>query len=148
MSSASQEGPGKDCSSGCYLDDDTPLAINESVWLQHLRLWAQQPVGTSTTDLDTLLFYREQSLSLLPSYQQELKAEHLAYLQAQLLYNSASIEMQITDETGRLRGSLASANFTLRKKQHFQFSDTKNLGQVITAGRVQRVGLHHVWSRW
>ena len=43
---------------------------------------------------------------------------------------------------------MESGDFTLREKQHLPFEETKTLGWLQTAGKVKRVGLSHLWSRW
>jgi hypothetical protein len=55
--------------------------------------------------------------------------------------------MRLVDGQGVERGTL-SALVPLVEKQHLVFAGTGSLGHLETGGKVKRVGLDHLWSRW
>lgn len=58
------------------------------------------------------------------------------------------VEMRLVDDAGNVRGELSHRMVPLSQKQHLTFAETGTLGAFLTAGRVKRVGLGHLWSRW
>ena len=133
------------CAASCALEESS---INQEEWLQALDKWATQEVGVSTKALDTLLFYATDTKNWLPVYGGDLDDEHYFFLFAEIQRNLVDIEMRLVDENGVIRGLLESNPFHLKKKQHISFSSTGSLGWLETGGKVKRVGLGHLWSRW
>ena len=138
----------QNCISTCSVQDDHYVEIPQNEWLAHLETWSKEPVGEPTLALETLLFYAEQSLSLLPTHEDKLDDFHVDFLYKELHRNQVHIEMRIIDENNLVRAKMESGDFTLRQKQHLPFKQTKTLGWLETAGKVKRVGLSHLWSRW
>ena len=138
----------QNCVSTCSVQDDHYVEIPQTEWLAHLQTWAKDPVGEPTLALETLLFYAEQSLSLLPQHEDKLDEYHLDFLYKELHRDQVYIEMRIIDEKDIIRAKMESGDFTLREKQHLPFKQTNTLGWLETAGKVKRVGLSHLWSRW
>ena len=56
--------------------------------------------------------------------------------------------MGIVDEHGVVRGTLDSSSFPLKEKRHLSFDGPGSLGWLETGGKIKRVGLAHLWSRW
>ncbi|MFT4976506.1 MAG: hypothetical protein ACI8S6_002411 [Myxococcota bacterium] len=139
---------GGGCSqTGCALDaPHTTMDDTEFVGL--LDEWSTEPLGESTLALDTLLFDAERSTALLSVHGDRLTAERRAFLDRELARTEVVVEMRLVDEEGTIRGWLSSEGFSLRDKQHFAFADTGSLGWLETGGKVKRVGLGHLWSRW
>jgi hypothetical protein len=77
-----------------------------------------------------------------------LDQPHHAYLLSELNRDSVKIEMKLVDDNGHERGRLTASNVGLAEKQHLSFQGTGSLGQLETGGKVKRVGLGHLWSRW
>ena len=137
------------CSStGCSLGDARGPELSEADFIALLDAWAAEPLGESTLALDTLLFDAARSSALLELHGERLPEARRAWLEAELARDEVVIEMRLVDERGRERGALASAAFPLREKQHLVFQDTGTLGWLETGGKVKRVGLGHLWSRW
>ncbi|MEC7983992.1 MAG: hypothetical protein VX278_02440 [Myxococcota bacterium] len=133
------------CNSACETNESY---ISEEDWLVSFDSWGKQPIGEATIELETLLFYAKESKNWLPVYEEELDREHRAYLRRELARDTIDIEMRVIDEYGRVRGHLQSPSFAFKEKQHLPFSDTGTLGYLETSGKVKRVGLSHLWSRW
>jgi len=133
------------CATSCALEEHS---ITQEEWLQSLDAWAKQEVGISTKELDTLLFYAKETQNWLAVYGDTLDDEHYFFLFSEIQRNLVDIEMRLIDENGVVRGLLESNPFHLKKKQHISFSSTGSLGWLETGGKVKRVGLAHLWSRW
>ena len=133
------------CATSCALDGKS---ISQEEWLNHLDTWAKQDIGVSTKELDTLLFYAKESKEWLSIFGSDLDQEHYHFLVHELSRNKVDIEMRLIDEFGEIRGELDSRPFFLKEKQHLSFSKTQTLGWFETGGKVKRVGLAHLWSRW
>ena len=133
------------CNSACETDAHP---ISEEEWLLALDTWSEQPLGEVTIELETLLFHAKESKSWLPVYGEELPFAHRIYLEKELARDQIEIEMRLIDENGDVRGSLVSSSFRLKEKQHLPFSGTGSLGYLETSGKVKRVGVSHLWSRW
>ena len=133
------------CATSCAIEEKH---ISQEDWLKTLDVWAAQEVGISTKELDTLLFYAKDSLAWLSVFGSELDDMHYTFLESELRRNLVDIEMRLVDELGTVRGVLDSSPFRLKEKQHLVFSKTKSLGWLETGGKVKRVGLAHLWSRW
>ena len=41
-----------------------------------------------------------------------------------------------------------SSSFPLKEKRHLSFDGPGSLGWLETGGKIKRVGLAHLWSRW
>ena len=136
----------QNCVSTCSVQDDHYVEIPQTEWLAHLETWSKDPVGEPTLALETLLFYAEQSLALLPQYENKLDEYHLEFLYKELHRDQVYIEMRIVDENNIVRAKMESGDFTLREKQHLPFKQTNTLGWLETAGKVKRVGLSHLWQ--
>ena len=133
------------CATSCAIEEKH---LDQDEWINTLDVWATQEVGVSTKELDTLLFYAKDSLEWLPVFGTELDDVHYTFLASELRRNLVDIEMRLVDEFGTIRGVLDSSPFHLKEKQHLVFSETKSLGWLETGGKVKRVGLAHLWSRW
>ena len=139
-----------DCKTSCSLGDATDevhLTVDEvAFWMEE---WNGQPIGQSTEALDTLLFYGPDTekalaeLDLLP-----LDDEHRDFLQRELARDEVIVEMRLLDEDGVERGHMGPERIPLKEKQHLVFAGTGALKHLETGGKVKRVGLGHLWSRW
>lgn len=132
----------------CSLGDNARAGFDEAEFVALLDQWATEPLGESTLALDTLLFDAEQSLHWLAIHEDRLPPERRDWLYQELNRQDVVVEMRIVDETGAVRGDLSSGAFSLREKQHLPFQNTGSLGWLETGGKVKRVGLAHLWSRW
>ena len=142
-----------DCKTSCSLGDKTDevhLTVDEvAFWMGE---WNQEPVGVSSEAIDTLLFYlhdTEDALAALVAQDQlPLDAEHEAALRAELDRDEVIVEMRLLDERGNERGHMGPERIPLKEKQHLVFAGTGSLKHLETGGKVKRVGLGHLWSRW
>lgn len=109
---------------------------------------SQAPVGAITEAVEALLFHGEQARSWLDQRGDgPLDDAHAAWLRRELARRSATISFRLLDDDGTVRGA-ATASVPLGRKQHVALQRTGSLGDIDVAGRVHRVGLHHLWTRW
>ncbi|MCP4804601.1 MAG: hypothetical protein GY913_07210 [Proteobacteria bacterium] len=139
-----------DCKTTCSLGDHV-----EDDHLDHgqigalFEMWNEQPVGEPTIELETLLFYAPDVLEHLAERgSPELDTVHQAFLTRELARDRATMEMRLLAEDGTVRGTLVARDIPLKEKQHITFEGTGSLGHLETGGKVKRVGLDHLWSRW
>ncbi len=139
-----------DCTGSCALPGGhgEDGALSESAFLGWLTQWAGEPIGEPTIALETLLFHGHRSEALLARHGQRLDDAHRDYLTAELSRDTVRMRMRLIDEHGVVRGTLDSDSFALKDKQHLSFDSTGSLGWLETGGKIKRVGLAHLWSRW
>ena len=132
------------CSGSCSMTgpDHHWLPSDEAQAL--IAAW-QAPLGEVDDGLDELLFHHD---VLHPSELAVLEPERRAWLRAELDRTLVEVEMTLIDDAGRVRGTLSSPPFPLKEKQHLDLEGTGSLEHVEAGGRVWRVGLEHLWSRW
>jgi hypothetical protein len=138
-----------DCVSGCAAptpDETHPISIEEID--ANLVAWAEQPIGDATLELETLLFHgRKVSSHLTVFGGGPLDAEHLSFLQRELARDHVEVHFRLVDAAGNIRGERRE-RVPLKDKQHLALNATGTLGHAEVAGKVKRVGLHHLWTRW
>ncbi|MEE2828783.1 MAG: hypothetical protein VX498_06325 [Myxococcota bacterium] len=111
--------------------------------------WLDQPMDAPSLPLETLLYHGEWSRRLMAGLSDEaLPTERRTYLLSELGRSRASIELRLVAEDGELRGELNASGLELGLPSHQHLEGTGSLGDVELSGRVRRVGLHHLWSRW
>jgi hypothetical protein len=147
---ASEQAAFPDCVGSCALPGGHAEAeeLSESAFLGWLTQWAEEPIGEPTLALETLLFHGHRSEELLKEHGDRLDVEHREYLVRELSRHTVHMSMRLIDEHGVVRGVLDSGGFPLKEKQHLVFADTGSLGWLETGGKIKRVGLGHLWSRW
>jgi hypothetical protein len=106
-------------------------------------------MAAPTLSLETLLYYAESTAHFLDGLEGlRLSTERRVYLMEELARDQVSIEMRVVDDEGRIRGSLKAEGVPFGEKQHLRFEGTGSLGHLESGGRVRRVGLAHLWTRW
>lgn len=142
---ASDEDCRTSCSLGDHTDDD---GLDAGQIIALFEMWNEQAIGEPTMELETLLFYAPDVEAHLQLHgDDELDVQHAAFLKRELARDRVTMEMRLLDERGTERG-FARADVPLREKQHIVFEGTGSLGHLETGGKVKRVGLDHLWSRW
>jgi len=137
------------CASSCSVEDPPGVELKKAEFLQLVGTWSKQPVGEATIELETLLFHFKRSKQLLHRLEPEvLDEEHRNFLEQELHRDQVSVEFRLVDESGELRGHVRAGEVPLKAKQHLVFADTGSLGRFEASGKVKRVGLNHLWSRW
>ena len=118
-----------------------PTEAEVQSWMER---WSQEAVGVASPALESLLYFSDATRDAMPS--SSLDPQHRAFLRAQLSRTDATVEMRLVDDTGRVRAHLTAKEVALGEKQHLSFQS--EVGHLVTAGQVRRVGLEHIWSRW
>lgn len=134
------------CVTSCARPETGGEELSQAAFDRHLAAWLAEPIDAPTLPLETLLFHGDRSRELLASAR--VPTERRAFLEAELGRNRAAIEMRLVDDTGEVRAVLADSGLGLGEGRHVQMSATGSLGAVEVSGRVKRVGLDHLWSRW
>ena len=139
-----------DCKTSCSLGDQTDehhLSDGEVEVL--LEDWNLQPLGEPTIELETLLFYFKDTQHFLDEHGAlGLDPQHEAFLRQELARDTVTMEMRLLDSQGQVRGTIPPTEIPLKEKQHITFAGTGSLKHLETGGKVKRVGLAHLWSRW
>jgi hypothetical protein len=139
---------GGGCAETCSLSDAAE-SQSEIDFRQSLSAWMKQDMATESLPLDTLLYYRESTALFLSTLDNlMIDPERRVFLMQELARTEVTVEMRIVDDTGAVRGSLVATDIPFREKQHLRFEATGSLGHLESGGRVRRVGLSHLWSRW
>ena len=106
------------------------------------------PIASPTLALESLLFYRADTLSYLArTGPGDLDPGKLAWLRAELERDHAEVEMRLVDASGAVRGTL-NEWVPLVEKQHLRLKGTGSLGRLAINGKVKRVGVDHLWARF
>ncbi|HJN76049.1 MAG TPA: hypothetical protein QGF58_19110 [Myxococcota bacterium] len=138
-----------DCKTTCSLGDQQEhIHLSDEEIEVLLQDWALQPIGEPTIELETLLFYFHDTEDWLADNVAPVDYAHLAFIERELARDHVTVEMRLLDEDGEVRGTLPPTDIPLKEKQHIVFDGTGSLGHLETGGKVKRVGLDHLWSRW
>mgnify|MGYP007063757813 CR=1 FL=1 len=141
----------EDCRSACERPavDEGPSPPTAAEFAALVSDWLAEPVDAPSLPLETLLYHGEHSRRLLARLPREaLSDERRSFLLYELDRGRAAIEVRLVDESGAVRGELQASGLQLGVPSHQHLHATGSLGDVELSGRVRRVGLHHLWSRW
>jgi len=139
------DAPGADCASSCALPDPPGADYTDPTQVDAwLAAWAHEPVGEATESLEALLFHGPAALEALE--RADLDEAHRVWLVRELS-REVIVEMRLMAADGAERGAM-TARSPLVTKQHLDFDGTGSLGHLETGGKVKRVGLGRLWSRW
>jgi len=138
------------CAGGCEtapsLNDDE---LDRATFEHLLEAVAAQPIGDPSIELETLLFHSAQTKALIAAYGPgPLSASQASFLNDQLTRDQVRVEMRVLDAQGRSHATLSPEVIPLVDKQHLHLHTEGQLGELIAGGRVRRVGVNHLWSRW
>ena len=141
----------EDCTTGCgaTVHEEGPPPPTSAEVAALVAQWLEEPMDAPSLPLETLLYHgphTRQGLVVLTD--DALPPERRSYLLGQLERSRAAIEVRLIDASGAVRGHLDADGLTLGEGTHLHLHDTASLGEVELSGRVRRVGLHHLWSRW
>lgn len=137
-----------DCASGCLMPtaSETPDLSHPEF---HELLATYAAAEPESDAIDALIFDGEQTRRLLAQLGSgPLPQVHLDTLYRELDRNLATVEFRVIDEFDQLRASLPKMEVPLGPGTHVPLLGGDELGHLIISGRVRRVGLHHLWTRW
>jgi hypothetical protein len=139
---------GGGCAETCALSE-APEVQSEAEFRASLNAWLATDMKSESLDLDTLLYYAGSTAHFLAALGElDLDPVRGAFLQSELARTQVTMEMRLVDDSGAIRGTVLAAGIPLGEKQHLRFRSTGSLGHLESGGRVRRVGLNHIWSRW
>ncbi len=126
-------------------DDGLDLATFDRL----IEDWNAEPMEAASLPLETLLFHGDRTRVFLATVPEEaLSEERRAFLERELDRDSVTVEMRLVDADGKVRGEAGARDIPLVKGRRLAFEGTGDLGFLVTGGKVKRVGLEHLWSRW
>ncbi len=144
--------PGPAAAADCSTDGCTPgdeKGLDPASFDRLLEDWNDEAMTAASLPLETLLFHGERTRALLATVSDDaLSPERRAFLERELDRDSVTVEMRLVDAKGRVRGEAGAQDIPLVKGRRLAFEGTGDLGFLITGGKVKRVGLDHLWSRW
>ena len=137
-----------DCTVGCASParDDGSAAPTASEYQALVDQWLQEPIDAPTLPLETLLFHGPHTVRAIEAL--PLPADRRAFLLHELARDRAAVEVRLVDAAGVVRAHLDANGLALGEGTHLHMHDTGTLGAIEMSGRVRRVGLGHLWSRW
>lgn len=142
------EAEDEECATDCS-DDEGPPHIAAAKVATLVAEWMQQPMRDPSLPLETLLFHGHHTTRGLELLDDDaLPKDRRDYLLSELNRDRAAIEVRLVDESGAVRATLDADGLALGIGSHIHMHDTGSLGDIEMSGRVRRVGLHHLWSRW
>jgi hypothetical protein len=109
--------------------------------------YARGPLADGAA-LDALLFAGAPALSLLRERRPPLSAAHRAFLERELARTHAEVSFRIVDADGVERTRLERARVSIGVKQHLHARSGVELQAHEFSGRVERVGVRHLWARY
>jgi hypothetical protein len=137
---------GEACTTSCARPEPGGDELTEAEFGALLAGWLAEPIDAPTLPLETLLFHGERTRGRLAGA--VMSPERRAFLNAELDRNRAAVEMRLVDDAGVVRGVFTDSGLVLGEGCHGLMTGTGSLGAVQVSGRVKRVGLDHLWSRW
>ncbi len=141
--------PSGGCASSCTMDAAPAPPLTRDEFEGLLETWSTQALDEPTLALETLLFHGPETRAWLHAVGTgPLDAAHAAFLDRELDRDTVVVEMKMLDDRGRERGHALASGVGLATKQHLTFTGTGSLGHLESGGKVKRVGLDHLWSRW
>lgn len=137
-----------DCASGCLMPSSTEAPeISVVQFKEMLATYAAS--GPESDAIDALIFDGEQTRTLLAKHGAgSLPQGHIDTLYRELDRDQATVEFRLTDEFGAIRATLAPMQVAFGPGNHVPLAGGDLLGHLVISGRVRRVGLHHLWTRW
>jgi len=138
------------CESSCEVGSQGhTAALTDAEFTMWLGSYAADAPEAPELALETLLFHGERTRAQLDRLGYgSLDDAHRSTLDRELSRDRVVVEMRLIDDDGVTRAILPATEIPLVEKQHLLFEDTGSLGQLVTGGKVKRVGLDHFWTRW
>lgn len=138
----------EDCTTDCAgpAPEEGPPAPSAEEYAKLFHDWTERPMREASLPLETLLYHGPSTRHAL--HAADLSPERRQYLESELARNRGAIEVRLVDESGAVRAHLDADGLTLGTGTHLHLHDSGSLGDIELSGRVRRVGLHHLWSRW
>jgi len=138
------------CESSCEVGSQGHVApLSDAEFGMWLASYAADRPSAPDLALETLLFHGDRTRAQLDRLGYgPLSPAHRTALDRELARDRVVVEMRLVDESGALRAVLSPTEIPLVEKQHLLLERTGSLGQLVSGGKVKRVGLDHFWTRW
>ena len=137
----------QDCDTGCASHGKLKSPARAQ-WMQTLRQFSNEPLQSGSPALETLLFHGSLSRKHLAALSQvPLPSKHEAFLRKELRQTHAWVSVRI--RTGRKSIAAWTKPEKVEIGHHFHLvaSRTHKIQIPAFGGRVERVGLNHLWVR-
>ncbi len=137
------------CKTGCSLakHDIPPFSFGQFVAAR--AAYAKEAPDAPSKSLETLLFYRHETLLYLKKNgTAPLSPEHAAFLSRELRRETATVSIRVVGMNGKIRVALQDVVVPLGVKQHLRPEALDGTQPLSFNGTVKRVGLYHLWSRY
>ncbi len=137
----------QDCDTGCASHGKLKTPAR-SQWMQALLKFAKEPLQSGSPGLETLLFHGDMSRKQLTLRQKlPLPQAHIAFLAKELRRTHARIAIRIRTENGIMAASVTPQKVQIGHHFHLKANKTIQLQVPSFGGRIERVGLKHLWVR-
>ena len=136
------------CSAGCAAVPNNDGTLSDAEIDALLAQVAREEIGAASPSLEKILFFREAVLEYITSNGLgPLNDRHAEFLRHELKRGSrAMVAFRIVDTDGVCRIRLEKA-VPIGVKQHLHPASASDLTPPEFSFTVQRVGLHHLWTR-
>ena len=152
MAKATGDGSGDpdrdgECKAGCNAVKEAREPLTRDQIARFLERVAAEPIGTASPALETLLFHGPQVREYLAAHgTSPLDPARAAFLDRELRNSHVTISLAVIDAAGRRRIEL-SETVPIGEKQHLHPETAHDVTPPEVSFTVQRVGLHHLWTR-
>ena len=135
------------CAAGCSVASPPTAILSSSEIASCLEKIANQPVGSPSLELETLLFHASR---VIPHLHEKghgpLKSEQAQFLKRELARTHAEVELRIVDADGKQRMRF-ERQVPIGEKQHLHAKQAQGFAPPEISFTIHRVGLNHLWSR-
>lgn len=136
------------CKSGCA-SITRPDSPKEDKFTRLFRRFAGEKLLPGSEALETLLFFGPETRKrLAEGAGKELPATHRSFLSRELSRTHATLWIRIVDRKGKVRVSLGPKQVEIGHHFHFHADKGQRIQIPVFSGRVERVGVRHLWTRF
>lgn len=147
ISRAGEPPPEKRCAAGCSAAGPPAAELGPAEIATCLEEIASQPLGEASLELETLLFHARQVVPYLHAKGLgPLRSEQTMFLKRELARTHAHIQIRVVDAAGKQRMTF-DRRVPIGVKQHLHPGEAQGFAPPEISFTIQRVGLHHLWSR-
>ena len=134
---------------GCAVDTAKTDGLSAVEFDRWIARFAGEPADRTSLAFETLLFHGERTRAWIEVRGTgDLDESRRRALLRELARDRAAVSFRIVDEHGVERSRLDDRVVVLGKKAHLHCDQTGSLQAHEYGGRVQRVGLAHLWTRF
>lgn len=138
----------EECNTGCAAVKPHQGGIPRHKFVALAKKFAKEPLRSGSQALEILLFHANDSQHWLDQgLGDALPKAHLGFLRKELARRHAWVTLRVVDRKGRVRVRLGPYKVQIGKPFHYAANVNLGIQRPSSGGRVERVGLTHLWTR-